>query len=129
MGVPSTVGLENSFLFLFFFLQIKKTELITEESSRNTFLSCGYKKTSLWTISTSSWAHCHGNVPKRESQNVSMCVKGHMNYGLTLTEGLILIDPQLIIFGRPQSLPVSCCYNVQPERISRLAAAPTNGRL
>lgn len=63
----------------------------------------------MWTISTSSWAHRHGNVPKRESQNVSKCVKGHMNYGLTLNEALFLIDPELIIFGRPQSSPVSCC--------------------
>lgn len=105
------------------------TELITQESSRKAFLSCAYKKTSLWTISTSSWAHRHGNLPKREFQNVSVCVKGHMNYGLTLTEGLFLIDPGLIIFGRPQSSSVSRCYNVHPQSISPLAAAPTNARL
>lgn len=66
---------------------------------------------------------------KTGAQNVSVRVKGHMNYGLTFTEGLILIDPELIIFGRPQSSPVSRCYNVDPEIIHRLVAAPASERL
>lgn len=70
------------------------------------------------------WQRSETGVP-----NASVCVKGHMNYGLTLTEGLILIDPELIIFGRPQSSPVSRCYNVDPDNIHRLLATPANERL
>lgn len=126
VGVPSTVGLENCFFFTNHQGRVDSTKFIKKHLLISLF---SQKKNLLWTISTSSWAHCHGNVPKRESQNVSVCAKGHMNYGLTLTEGLILIDPELIIFGRPQSLPVSRCYNFHPESISPLAATPATGSL
>lgn len=53
----------------------KRRFLQTVLKSRQEILSylAVTKKNSLWTISTSSWAHCHGNVPKRESQ-MPVCV-------------------------------------------------------
>lgn len=111
------------------FLQTVLTKLIIEESSRDTFLSCSNKKNLFvdyfhFLLGPLPWQRSETGVP-----NASVCVKGHMNYGLTLTEGLILIDPELIIFGRPQSSPVSRCYNVDPDSIHRLLATPANERL
>lgn len=124
VGVLLTVGLKNRFLITNRKCRVNNTRVIKKH-----LLILQFQNNSLCADSTSSLAHHHGNVPKRESQNVSVCAKGHMNYGLTLTEGLILIDPELIIFGGPQSLPVSRCYNVHPESVSQLAAAPATGRL
>lgn len=106
--------------------------MIEEESSRDTFLSylAVTKKTLFvdyfhFLLASIAMATFRNGSPKCQC----VCVKGHMNYGLTLTEGLILIDPELIIFGRPQSLPVSRCYNVDAHSIHRLVDAPANERL
>lgn len=113
------------------FLQAVLTKLMIEESSRDTFLS--YLAVTKKTLFVDYFLFLLGPLPWQRSEtgvpNASVCVKGHMNYGLTLTEGLILIDPELIIFGRPQSLPVFRCYNVDAHSIHRLVAAPANERL